>query len=458
MCKKTKFKRKSIIKKEMLVNFKYIILSITFLFCYNLVSSQNRDIKDVWSGKYDIKPYVENGEDFNLKFCVIEKTTDAKAENLTSKYETDLLRWNMITQNGSEKDSVLLRRFLINNEYNEYEEFGWTELYKSGKMKCVDGGHFFICQTTAGSKVKIGEEEFISKTGIFGIALHKGLFEFSKWNENDTQKNINENRLNDTLIVSLTKKNESSLVNFELHRNTDKLIVTDTVINPSFSAINYKKITNNIGVVTYTYGIGNTIEKYKYKINLNDAVFYELLVFSTDSNTCSISNEKINIKFDEFSSEKIYELSTASNKSVHFSLPLNMNIENGTADIKPYENLVVKLYQEKRIDELKLACNQDVYNIINQYFKFNDLKYLNSFNNIAYYLVQSKLYPEAIYLLKKIIKNFPKRTVAYINIGDAYWNSQHKEKAKDAYKIYREQMKEKGNEEKIPKRVFDRIK
>lgn len=80
------------------------------------------------------------------------------------------------------------------------------------------------------------------------------------------------------------------------------------------------------------------------------------------------------------------------------------------------------------------------------------------YNDKAYYLEQSKLYTESIYLLKKIIKNFPNRTVAYINIGDAYWNSQNKEKAKDAYKIYIEQMKEKGKEQKIPKRIFERIK
>ena len=93
---------------------------------------------------------------------------------------------------------------------------------------------------------------------------------------------------------------------------------------------------------------------------------------------------------------------------------------------------------------------------INKYpINFNTLA---KYNDIAYYLEQSKLYNESIYLLKKIIKKSPKRTVAYINLGDAYWNSQNKEKAKDAYKIYLEQMKEKSKEQKIPKRIFERLK
>ena len=160
-----------------------IFISMTFLLINNLVYCQNtnEDQEDIWSGKYNLKPYVEGKKDtINFQFYTIEKTSEAKVKNLASKYETDLSRWKMINQNVLEKDSVLLRRFLINEEYNEYEEFGWTKLFKSGKMKCLDGGHFFICKTIEGSKVKIGEEEFISKTGIFGIMLHQGLFELHK--------------------------------------------------------------------------------------------------------------------------------------------------------------------------------------------------------------------------------------------------------------------------------------
>ncbi|WP_324026567.1 phosphate ABC transporter permease [Maribacter sp. BPC-D8] len=165
-----------------MLNIKSILISIIFLFLYNVVSCQEDEKTKIgWSGRYKIESYGKNKKDsLNIQYGIIEKTLNAKVEDIVRKYETDLVRWNMITQTGSQKDSVLLRRFLMNEEFNEYEEFGWTELYKSGKMKCLDGGHFFLCKTTVDNKVKIGEEEFIATTGIFGIVLHKGLFEFTK--------------------------------------------------------------------------------------------------------------------------------------------------------------------------------------------------------------------------------------------------------------------------------------
>ena len=87
-----------------------------------------------------------------------------------------------------------------------------------------------------------------------------------------------------------------------------------------------------------------------------------------------------------------------------------------------------------------------------------DIKNLVFYNDKAYYLEQSKLYNESIYILEKIIEKFPDRTVAYINLGDSYWNSDKKERAKSTYKIYIEQMKEKEKEQKIPKRIFERVK
>ncbi|WP_378184182.1 hypothetical protein [Aquimarina sp. SS2-1] len=63
-----------------------------------------------------------------------------------------------------------------------------------------------------------------------------------------------------------------------------------------------------------------------------------------------------------------------------------------------------------------------------------------------------------VFLLEKIVEEVPDRTVAYINLGDAYWGLQEKEKTQKAYNIYVEQMKTKGKETKIPKRVLERLK
>jgi tetratricopeptide (TPR) repeat protein len=84
-------------------------------------------------------------------------------------------------------------------------------------------------------------------------------------------------------------------------------------------------------------------------------------------------------------------------------------------------------------------------------------KNITDYNNIAYYLEQASAYKEAIYLLEKIIEKFPHRTVAYINLGDAYWGDNNKEKAKKAYQTYIQQMKEQGKERRIPKKILERV-
>ena len=83
---------------------------------------------------------------------------------------------------------------------------------------------------------------------------------------------------------------------------------------------------------------------------------------------------------------------------------------------------------------------------------------LSKYNNIAYYLQKAGAHKEAIYLLEKIIEKFPNRTVAYYNLGDAYWALGKKQKAIKAYTTYIEQMCHKGLQKKIPDVILERIK
>ena len=82
---------------------------------------------------------------------------------------------------------------------------------------------------------------------------------------------------------------------------------------------------------------------------------------------------------------------------------------------------------------------------------------LTQYNDIAYYLQKAGANEEAVYLLKKIVAKFPNRTVAYINLGDAYWELGEKEKARKAYTTYIEQMCNKGLQKKIPQEVLKRV-
>jgi len=78
-------------------------------------------------------------------------------------------------------------------------------------------------------------------------------------------------------------------------------------------------------------------------------------------------------------------------------------------------------------------------------------------NDIAYYFEKAGYYKEAAELLEAIIKFNPNRTVAYINLGDAYWGLDQKDKAKIAYVKYVELMRANEKESRIPQVVLNRI-
>jgi len=125
------------------------------------------------------------------------------------------------------------------------------------------------------------------------------------------------------------------------------------------------------------------------------------------------------------------------------------------------DNYICKISQlssEECIEKEKFSKILKVYQT---YFliknKYITIKTLSKYNNIAYYLQKAGANKEAIYLLEKIIKKFPNRTVAYYNLGDAYWELGEKEKARKAYSTYIEQMCHKGLQKKIPKKVLQRV-
>ena len=116
------------------------------------------------------------------------------------------------------------------------------------------------------------------------------------------------------------------------------------------------------------------------------------------------------------------------------------------------ESFLADLYKMKAYGEIKIVA-QDIYNVNIRVSKSN----LSSCNNIAYYFQKAGANHEAIYLLEKILKKDPNRTVAYYNIGDAYWEVGDRKKAKQAYITYIKQMKAKGKEKRIPRTLLKRV-
>ncbi len=83
---------------------------------------------------------------------------------------------------------------------------------------------------------------------------------------------------------------------------------------------------------------------------------------------------------------------------------------------------------------------------------------VKDYNNLAFYLEQADMNIEAIYLLQGILQKFPNRTVAYVNLGDAYWKLDEIDLAKEAYQKYTKLMKTNGKENKIPQQVWERVR
>lgn len=79
------------------------------------------------------------------------------------------------------------------------------------------------------------------------------------------------------------------------------------------------------------------------------------------------------------------------------------------------------------------------------------------YNDIGFFLLKSGNCQQATYILENVVYKFPQRTVAYLNLGDAYYCNNNSSEAIEMYKKYIELMKANRKESKIPKRIYDRI-
>ena len=161
-------------KKKLILLFIFISLSDT------TVAQQSA--QDNWAANYIVFS-KDNGVLKAIDTLTMERIADADKEKVAARYESDLARWTISSSRDKNKDKTVVRRFLFDpsDDNDEYREFGWTDLHKVGKMNCIDGGHFFICQTTPNTEVRLNATEtFLTSTGIFGIWLHYGVVELSK--------------------------------------------------------------------------------------------------------------------------------------------------------------------------------------------------------------------------------------------------------------------------------------
>lgn len=81
------------------------------------------------------------------------------------------------------------------------------------------------------------------------------------------------------------------------------------------------------------------------------------------------------------------------------------------------------------------------------------------YNDAALKLIEGENFNEARIILLDIVNFSPHNVNVYLDLGDAQWGFDDKEKAKESYQKYISLMKSQGKDlNKIPKRVYDRAK
>jgi len=126
------------------------------------------------------------------------------------------------------------------------------------------------------------------------------------------------------------------------------------------------------------------------------------------------------------------------------------------------------LYSSSKIMELKKLINSNYirydprtdepiqpenYIIESLYFE----KQPTLSNDLAFFMLTTGHLNESQILLEKIINDHPTRTVAYLNLGDAYWDLDNKNKSKKNYEKYVEQMIKKRKKQLIPRTTLKRL-
>lgn len=78
-------------------------------------------------------------------------------------------------------------------------------------------------------------------------------------------------------------------------------------------------------------------------------------------------------------------------------------------------------------------------------------------NNYAFFLQRAGQPEAAIKLLKKLVGLKPNRTVAWLNLADAYWDAKQFTSARDCYAKYKRIMEEVNRGSAVPVRVHERL-
>jgi len=314
----------------------------------------------------------------------------------------------------------------------------YIKFYKENKMKFFLVGLVLIVMSLEGNNTSIVKNDkykflfkeitngVIEKSWIEKIRLLQGKFDISI-----EKKNILYNEESEGVIFSINESDKKVLVLTSFR---------DDIQDRFKFYFTYSKRDKEFHLFKVYY------------LHFNESCTHDLdAVYEVKSKLFQ------DIVFNNFNTFQIYDFLYQKPVWINKKIQLNKVQSN---ELEELSNAIFKLYKNNKTkfkeyvgDLVEKECQLKYYFKEKYYFKKN----IELSNNIAFFLEQAGYYKEAIYLLEKIIEKFPKRTVAYYNLADAYWALGEKKRAIEAYMTYIEQMCNAGKSKRIPQVVLDRV-
>jgi len=257
----------------------------------------------------------------------------------------------------------------------------------------------------------------------------------------------------------LTTKNKSKGNQFQLSVKSEESQTTSTIdleeldftFSPEVELNDYcylfeyhleyeEEIGNNYSITRHVFEYDTDLNNLFWKkvYRLESTRNYLLLTGADVPTETSIG--QYNAKEDEITFKKILRLDGFQNGSI--------------PSFKAFADSFLMDFKFKQEGEIALKSNIYILEVLLENFDIED-ENIEEWNNLAFYLEQNLQYDQAIFLLEKVIEVDPERTVAYINMGDAYLGLNEKQTANTAYQKYVKLMQGENKEGIIPPRIVE---
>jgi hypothetical protein len=300
--------------------------------------------------------------------------------------------------------------------------------------------------------------QFMVCSGSKEVTTIKNVFNLTSGSDYRTQ---------DTLITEMIPGvgKRKAVGRIILIQGDRKIEILDTILDFMCKDISSEILNDSIATITYQFGIGRSSYTRKYEINRHTAIIKNLLETGNGSyqefRYCySVFSMHLEAFSDNLFNEYFWnkeDVTTSPNK-ICFGLKLDYSDTNSVPDINNWEKYIDSLYKHRDHRKILLCSNIKVLEVIESNISFSYKETLISLNNIAWYFEKSGAYEGAVFILENLLETFPNRTVAYLNLGDAYWGLANKEKARNSYATYISKMTLEGKTTKIPTYVLERVK